>query len=155
GANYIPSALRTAPGHLNDGTAMTYLTPNANIGSGRFSGDLSPLGIQVNASGAWWDAGDYLKFVQTISYTVDMMQLGVRDKPNQLGAGTGSPANFTAEVQFGLDWLQHMWDDTTKTLYYQVGIGEGNAKTIGDHDIWRLPQADDAFGGSDPLYRYI
>ena len=36
-----------------------------------------------------------------------------------------------------------------------MGIGEGNAKTIGDHDIWRLPQADDTYGGTDPLYRYI
>jgi endoglucanase len=48
-----------------------------------------------------------------------------------------------------------MWDDTTQTLYYQVGIGNGDAKTISDHDLWRLPQADDTFGGTDPLYRYI
>ena len=48
-----------------------------------------------------------------------------------------------------------MWDDSTRTFYYQVGIGTGNAKTVGDHDIWRLPQADDTFGGTDPLYRYI
>ena len=48
-----------------------------------------------------------------------------------------------------------MWDDSTRTFYYQVGIGTGNAKIVGDHDIWRLPQADDTFGGSDPLYRYI
>src|SRR5207344_3310058 len=40
-------------------------------------------------------------------------------------------------------------------FYYQVGIGTGNAKTVGDHDIWRLPQDDDTYGGSDPLYRYI
>src|SRR4030095_15999026 len=43
----------------------------------------------------------------------------------------------------------------TRTFYFQVGIGSGNAKTVGDHDIWRLPQADDTFGGTDPLYRYI
>ena len=153
GANYIPSGLRTAPGHLNDASAMTYLTPNMNS-SGRFSGDLTPLGIKIDASGGWWDAGDYLKFVETISYTVDIMQLGVRDFPNQMGT-TSTTANFTAEARFGLDWLQHMWDDTTQTLYYQVGIGTGNSKTIGDHDIWRLPQVDDTFGGSNLLYRYI
>jgi endoglucanase len=153
GANYIPSALRTAPGHLNDTSAMSYLTPNMNS-SGRFSGDLTPLGIKIDASGGWWDAGDYLKFVETISYTVDIMQLGVRDFPNQMGTAS-TTANFTAEARFGLDWLQHMWDDTTQTLYYQVGIGTGNAKTIGDHDIWRLPQVDDTFGGSNSLYRYI
>jgi endoglucanase len=153
GSNYIPSGLRTAPGHLNDASAMTYLTPSMNS-SGRFSGDLSPLGIKIDASGAWWDAGDYLKFVETISYTVDMQQLGVRDFPNQMGAGS-TTSNFNAEAKFGLDWLQHMWNDTTQTLYYQVGIGSGNAKTVGDHDIWRLPQVDDTYGGTNSLYRYI
>ena len=67
GPNYISSALRTAPAHLNDQNAMTYTTPSYNAGSGRFSGDLSPLGIRIDASGGWWDAGDYLKFVQTTS----------------------------------------------------------------------------------------
>jgi endoglucanase len=153
GANYIPSALRTAPGHLNDASAMTYLTPKMNS-SGGFSGDLTPLGVKIDASGGWWDAGDYLKFVETTSYTVAMMQLGVRDFPNQMGTGS-TTANFTAEAKFGLNWLQRMWDDSTKTFYYQVGIGTGNSKTIGDHDIWRLPQADDNYGGTNSLYRYI
>jgi len=152
GANYVPSAIRTAPGHLNDAHAMTYLTPAANS-SGRFSGDLSPLGVTVDASGGWWDAGDYLKFVQTESYTTGVLLSGVRDFPAQMGTGSG--ADFTAEARFGADFLLRMWDDPSRTLYYQVGIGSGNAKTLGDHDIWRLPQADDTFGGSDPIYRYI
>src|SRR5215831_16790231 len=69
GPDFIPSALRTAAGHLNDQSAMTYLTPHTTS-SGRFQGDLTPLGVRVNAAGGWWDAGDYLKFVQTTSYTV-------------------------------------------------------------------------------------
>ena len=153
GPAFIPNALRTAAGHLNDQSAMTYLTPHVNS-SGRFRGDLTPLGVRINAAGGWWDAGDYLKFVQTTSYTVDLLLAGVRDFPNQMGAGSGTP-DFTAEAKFGAQWLLRMWDDSSKTLYYQVGIGEGNAKTIGDHDIWRLPQADDTFGGTNPLYRYI
>lgn len=153
GPDFIASALRTAPGHLNDQNAMTYLTPNVN-NSGRFSGDLTPLGVTVNAAGGWWDAGDYLKFVQTTSYTVDLMLLGVRDFPNQMGAGSAT-SDFTAEAKFGADWLLRMWNDSTQTLYYQVGIGSGNSATIGDHDIWRLPQADDTYGGTSPLYRYI
>lgn len=56
GPNFIASALRTAPGHLNDQNAMTYLTPNVNS-SGRFSGDLTPLGVTVNAAGGWWTRG--------------------------------------------------------------------------------------------------
>jgi endoglucanase len=153
GPDFIPSALRTAAGHLNDANAMTYLTPKANS-SGRFSGDLSPLGVRVDASGGWWDAGDYLKFLQIHGYTVGMLLTGVRDFPAQMGSGS-SRSNFTAEARFGTDWLQRMWDDSSRTLYYQVGIGEGNAKTVGDHDLWRLPQDDDSFGGTNPLYRYI
>src|SRR5215467_7416817 len=153
GPDFIPNALRTAAGHLNDQSAMTYLTPHVNS-SGRFQGDLTSLGVRINAAGGWWDAGDYLKFVQTTSYTVDLLLAGVRDFPNQMGAGSAA-SNFAAEAKFGAQWLLRMWDDSTKTLYYQMGIGEGNAKTIGDHDIWRLPQADDTFGGANPLYRFI
>src|SRR5437773_2149349 len=153
GAGYIPSALRTAPAHLNDQNAMTYLTPHANQ-TGHFTGDLTPLGVRIDASGGWWDAGDYLKFVQTSSYTEDLLLAGVRDMPAQMGSAS-TTSNFTAEAKFGIQWLLKMWDDSTGTLYYQVGIGTGNAKTRGDHDLWRLPQADDTFGGTDPLYRYI
>jgi endoglucanase len=149
GPNYIPSALRTAPAHLNDESAMTYLTPNYKASTGGFSGSLTPLGVSMDASGGWWDAGDYLKFVETTSYTVDLMLLLVRDFPNQAGPG------FTAEARFGTDWLMKMWNDSTKTMYYQVGIGAGNSKTISDHDIWRLPEADDTYGGTSSLYRYI
>ena len=152
GPNFIPNALRTAAAHLNDQNAMTYLTPHANS-SGRFSGDLTPLGTTVDGSGGWWDAGDYIKGVETLGYTTDLLLAGVRDFPAQMGAASSS--NFAAEAKFGTDWLLRMWDDQTRTLYYQVGIGTGNAKTVGDHDIWRLPQADDTFGGTDPLYRYI
>jgi len=146
GANFIPTPLRTAAGHLNDATAKAYLTPHMNK-NGRFSGDLTPTGAVIDASGGWWDAGDYLKFVQTHSYTVALMVIGVRDFPNQMGASSAA-SNFTAEAKFGLDWLQKMWDDSSKTFYYQVGIGNGNSGTISDHDIWRLPQAVDTSQGA-------
>jgi endoglucanase len=153
GANFIPSPLRTAPGHLNDEHAMTYLTPQFDSND-NIIGDLIPLGTRIDASGAWWDAGDYLKFVETTSYTVDMMEIGVRDFPAQMGSGS-TGANFSTEAKFGLDWLQRMWNDSTSTFYYQVGIGSGNNKIISDHDIWRLPQVDDTYGGKNPLYRFI
>src|SRR5262245_24416401 len=154
GANFITTPLRTAGGHLNDATASVYLTPNVNK-NGRFSGDLAPTGAQIDASGGWWDAGDYLKFVQTESYTTALMLIGVRDFPNQMGSAAPAPANFTAEAKFGTDWLQKMWNDTSKTFYYQVGIGDGNSQTVSDHDIWRLPQADDTFQSCTSQYRYI
>ncbi len=152
GPEFIPSSLRTAPAHLNDEHAMTYATPKTN-GNGVFKGDLHALGETIDAAGGWWDAGDYLKFVETTSYTVSLMEAAVRDFPGALGGG--APADMTGEARFGVEWLLRMWDESTGTLYYQVGIGEGNAKIVGDHDIWRLPQADDEYGASNPADRYI
>ena len=153
GPNFIASPLRTAAGHVNDQSATVYITPSTN-NNGRFSGDLKPVSPAtiIDASGGWWDAGDYLKFVQTTSYTLGLLLIGARDFPNQMGAGS---SDFTAEGKFGLDWMQHMWDDNNKVLYYQVGIGNGNAQTVSDHDIWRLPQADDTYNGCTSRYRYI
>ncbi len=153
GPDFIGSPLRSAAGHLNDAHAIVYDTPAVNR-DGAFEKDLVPTGETIDASGGWWDAGDYLKFVQTTGYTVALQLAGVRDFPAQMGSSAGA-ADFTAEARFGVEWLLRMWNDSTRTLYYQVGIGEGNSKTLGDHDIWRLPQADDGYGGEDPGARYI
>jgi endoglucanase len=153
GPRFISNVLRTAPAHLHDEHARVFFTPAFDANDG-FAGDLKSAGVTIDAAGGWFDAGDYLKFVETHSYVVSLMLIGVRDFPNELGAAS-TTSNFTDEAKFGLDWLQKMWDDDTRTLYYQVGIGGGNNSTISDHDIWRLPQADDSFGGPDPQFRFI
>jgi endoglucanase len=81
------------------------------------------------------------------------MLQGIESFPGQMGAA--APADFTSEARFGLDFLQRMWNERTRTLYYQVGTGEANNYYFGDHDIWRLPQADDHYMGSNPRYVYI
>ena len=153
GPNYIATSLRTAPGHLNDANASVYLTPS--FSKNDVAGTLTATGAVIDATGGWWDAGDYLKFVQTHSYAVALMLIGVRDFPAQMGSTAPATANFTAEAKFGLDWLQKMWSDSNQTLYYQVGIASGGSRALGDHDIWRLPQADDTYGGCSSSYRYI
>src|SRR5262249_15199115 len=92
GPNFIATPLRTAAAHLNDQNAKVYVTPSVN-NNGRFSGDLVPATLNgsqpsIDAAGGWWDAGDYLKFVQTTSYTVAVLLVGIRDFPNQMGAGS-------------------------------------------------------------------
>jgi endoglucanase len=159
GADFIPSALRTAPGHLKDSNARVYETPP--IDTNDFIDNKPPApplrvddSRKIDASGGWWDAGDYMKYVETASYTAALMQIGIRDFPRQMGAGAppypsappvsisfagnsgeGAPlsSDFTAEAKFGIDWLMKMWNDQQKTLYYQVDnsqdwdyYGEGN-----------------------------
>jgi endoglucanase len=155
GPDFISTPLRSAPGHLNDAHAAVYSSPMFDSDD-NIIGGLNPTGAAINAEGGWWDAGDYLKFVQTQSYVVALMLIGVRDFPGQMG-DLSTTSNYTNEAQFGLNWLQQMWDDRSKTLYYQVGIGTDfeSFDYLSDHDVWRLPQEDDTFSGSNPQYQYI
>jgi endoglucanase len=155
GSDFIPTPLRTAAGHLNDAKAAVYSTP-AFDEDDNIIGSLVPTGATINAEGGWWDAGDYLKFVQTESYVVALMLIGVRDFPAQMGRQSAT-SNFTPEAEFGLRWLHRMWNDDSRTLYYQVGIGVDfeDFDYLSDHDLWRLPQVDDTYAGNDPTFQYI
>lgn len=138
GPDVIPGPLHRAPSHLLDEHAAVYATPTYH--GTTLAGRLSPTGAQVDASGGWFDAGDYLKFVETASFDDVMMLFTLRSYP----AGLADPQTLAAEARFGTDWLLRIWDQDRRVLYYQVGIGDGNGSSIlGDHDLWRLPEADD------------
>jgi endoglucanase len=180
GPNYIPNALRTAPGHLNDAHAAVYQTPplDSNDNIDTTGTPLTSTGVAIDAAGGWWDAGDYMKYVETTSYTVALQEIGIRDFPDQMGASApmnpaappdsisyagsaaGAPqsSNFEAEALFGIHFLMKMWDETTKTLYYQVGNSQDWThfpNLLSDYDIWRLPQADDTWGGCTSGAQFI
>jgi endoglucanase len=140
GPEVDPSLLDRQPSHLADARAIVYRTPSYR--GDVLLGALKPLGVPpVNVSGGWSDAGDYLKFVETASFVEDLLLYTIRAYPSALGAA--EPA-LVAEARYGLSWLGRMWDQQTGVLRYQVGIGDGNARIIGDHDVgWRLPQQDE------------
>jgi len=138
GPGVIAGALGRRPSHLHDASAAVYATPSYR--GRRLLGTLHPTGPRVDVSGGWADAGDYLKFVETASFSDALMYFTLRQYPR----GVANPGPLAAEARFGSDWLLRMWDPARRVLYYQVGIGDGNGRRIlGDHDLWRLPQADD------------
>jgi endoglucanase len=179
GPDYVPNALRAAPGHLNDQSAAVYQTPPLDVNDmiDTTGVPLTPTGQTIDASGGWWDAGDYMKYVETTSYTVALQEIGIRDFPNQMGPGAplnppappesvsyagnamGAPSSSdsTAEADFGIDFLMKMWNDKTQTLYYQVGNSQDwdNFSFLSDYDIWRLPQADDTWDGCNADAQFI
>jgi endoglucanase len=146
GSHFVRNALRTEPSHEKDANARVFLTPP--LDDNDFINNVPPspplVGARlpnIDASGGWWDAGDYTKYVETTSYTAALMQIGVRDFPEQMGArarlhppappgsvsyagnsGPGAPRSpdFSSEARFGVNWLLKMWDSQTRTLYYQV-----------------------------------
>ncbi|MBC3839920.1 glycoside hydrolase [Streptacidiphilus sp. 4-A2] len=146
--------LNRQPSHLNDASATVYQTPDFIPGSDgdtgdQISGNLTPVSgaSPVNVEGGWFDAGDYLKFTFTASYADDLLYSA------DLAMGGSAPASLAAEAQYGTTWLNKMYNASTKTLYLQVGIGEGNESSYGgDHDLWRLPQADDSDGTAYDKY---
>jgi endoglucanase len=144
GPDVIPGAMDRRPSHLNDASAQVYRLPRYR--DGLLVGHLVPSGVRRDVSGGWFDAGDYLKFVYTASFTDVLLLYTARD----YSSGVSDPAALLAEARHGTDWLLKMWDPVRRVLYMQVGIGDGNDKTIlGDHDLWRLPQAD-SHGSSAP-----
>jgi endoglucanase len=142
GADVVPGRLDRRPSHLLDRRATVYQPPRfTDPDTDELAAPLKPVVGHgpVDVAGGWFDAGDYLKFTQTASYTLDMTLVALRD------SGSGGAA-LQAETAHGLAWLDKMWDQRTGTLYAQVGIGSGSERLdiLGDHDVWRLPEADDA-----------
>ncbi|MEU6850332.1 glycoside hydrolase family 9 protein [Actinacidiphila alni] len=142
GAATVPGQLRRKPSHLNDAHATVYAWPSFTDPDGDTI-KAAPKKIvgtgPVDVSGGWFDAGDYLKFTETTSYAVAALQIAARD------TGAGPSSAVGREARHGLDWLDKMWDEKTKTLYIQVGLGSGtdSGSVVGDHDVWRLPEKDD------------
>ena len=137
GADVIPGRLDRKPAHLTDRQAAVYETPVfKGEGGDEIAAPLKATGQTVDLEGGWFDAGDFVKFTHASSYSTASMLLALRDKPN---------AALAAEAKFGLKWLDKAWDEKTGTLYAQVGIGTGSEEFgfLGDHDVWRLPEADD------------
>lgn len=134
GPDVDPAILDRKPSHLADARAKAFAPPRYK--GYRLVEKLDPVGGSRDVAGGWFDAGDYLKFVATASFVDTALYLAARDR--------GPWPRLLDEATFGSDWLLKMWDDDTRTLFYQVGIGDGGVGIIGDHELWRLPQADDA-----------
>jgi endoglucanase len=139
GPEVIAGSLHREPSHLRDDDATVY-TPPSYRGETLVDG-LTATGAHADVAGGWFDAGDYLKFVETASFTDAVLLFTLRTYPT----GVANRAALEAEARFGTNWLLRMWNQSERVLYYQVGLGAGNGSTIlGDHDLWRLPQADEA-----------
>lgn len=149
GANVVPGSLGRKPAHLTDRAAQVYETPTfVDPDTDQTVGELRRVGGPVDVEGGWYDAGDYLKFTHIAAYSESLLWASARDarRPDR---------QVTNEARHGLKWLDKMWDEKSKTLYIQVGVGTGNAEGtfIGDHDIWRLPEADDDL--TSPAERHL
>jgi hypothetical protein len=149
GADVIAGQLHRRPAHLNDRAASIYAPPpydgpDSDVILGR---SLRRIGGPVDAEGGWMDAGDFVKFTHTTAYATALLLVARRE------LGADAPATLEPEARFGLAWLDKAWQDDGSMLL-QVGIGSGNKRGtfFGDHDLWRLPEKDDALQGAANRY---
>jgi hypothetical protein len=150
GADVIPGTLRRRPAHLHDRRLTIYRPPrydgpDSDVIVGRA---LEPIGGPVDLEGGWMDAGDFVKFTHTTAYVATLLLVAERE------LGPAAPAGLDPEARFGLRWLDKAWDERSRTLMLQVGIGSGNREGTfeGDHDVWRLPERDDGLTGARNRY---
>lgn len=140
GADVIPGRLGRKPSHLVDRQATVYEQPTFKGDGGDIpAAPLKSTGTITDVEGGWADAGDYLKFTANTAYSLTEMITVHRLQ------GASNRA-LDAEIRFGLRWLSKVWDGSRGVLYAQVGLGTGSEEFnfLGDHDVWRLPEADDA-----------
>ena len=138
GPQVVPSVLARQPANLTDSHAYVYATPRYDSND-NLLGTFHRIGGPVDVAGGWFDAGGgYEKFAYTTSYADGLMLLAARDFP-------GTYPTLRPEADFGLSWLEKLWNPATKVLYIQDGIGSGNAKNTiqGDYNFWFAPQAED------------
>jgi hypothetical protein len=138
GADVKRSVLDRRPANLTDRRAFVFKSPRFD-GDDNLLGKFSKIGGPVNVAGGWFDAGGgYEKFAYTVSYAEGLMLMAARDFP-------GRYSTLPGEADFGLRWLQRLWNPKKKVLYMQVGVGTGNASGSiqGDYNFWFLPQAED------------
>jgi hypothetical protein len=136
----VPARLDRQPSHLTDRRATVYAAPVFEGDGGDVpAAPLRPVGGPVDVEGGWFDAGDFVKFTHATAYSTAELLLVRR------GLGRGDRA-LAAETRHGLRWLDKLWDERHRVLYAQVGLGTGSERFgfVGDHDVWRLPEADDA-----------
>ncbi|WP_175543771.1 glycoside hydrolase family 9 protein [Micromonospora pattaloongensis] len=148
GADQVPGPWQRVPAHLEDRRATVYDNPRYDEDS-QMTGPMRRIAGPVDVEGGWYDAGDFLKFTHTTAYALIAMLLVARDGP--------APAGLAEEARHGIEWLDKMWDERTRTLYIQVGIGSGTGEHgfLGDHDTWRLPQVDDTLAVEPGDGRYF
>ncbi|ASI92867.1 glycoside hydrolase family 9 protein [Vibrio mediterranei] len=95
-AVYSPvTGMARPPSHIKDGEI--------------FRGDeFNPKGKVIDASGGWYDAGDFGKYIATATITVARMLEAYRQSPNQFASPNGAMPSVLVEALYELNWMMKM-----------------------------------------------
>lgn len=92
---------------------------------------------QVDLTGGWHDAGDYIKFLSTTAYTTYMLMFAYEFDPVKFGFDNNknNEPDVLEEARVGLDWMLRS--------YFTVDNIVNQVQDNRDHNVgWRLPEND-------------
>jgi len=91
---------------------------------------------QIDLTGGWHDAGDYIKFLNTTAYSTYVLLFAYEFNPQKFNFDkdrNGSP-DILEEAKIGLDWM-------IRASYNDKFITQ--VQDLRDHDVgWRMPEDD-------------
>lgn len=92
---------------------------------------------QVDVTGGWHDAGDYIKFLNTTAVSTYLLALSYQLYPDihQSDVNKNGVPDILEEIRVGLDWMLRCNYSGTKLI--------SQVQDMRDHDVgWRLPEND-------------
>lgn len=126
--------------HLHDGIIVDHPTRN---------------GEQIDVTGGWHDASDYLQYTTTSANATYQLLFAYQQNPTAFGdqfqangkPGSNGIPDILDEARWGLEWLLKM-NPAKNEMYNQIADDR-------DHRGYRLPNKDTVSYGLGPLFRPV
>lgn len=132
--------------HTGDASCDVYHRTGTNNDAANWS---HAAVADIDMQGGWYDAGDYLKFTETIAYSCYNLLRAYEINPSifqKKNYSTTSYVDIVDEAHFGLEYLMKTMP-AGRTNEFVIQVGNADDHNEGD----RLPE-NDALNGNRPCY---
>ncbi len=132
-----------------------YLNDSCHLHDGIIVDHPTRTGEQIDVTGGWHDASDYLKYTTTSANATYQLLFAYQQNPTAFGdqyqangkPGSNGIPDILDEARWGLEWLMKM-NPAKNEMYNQIADDR-------DHVGLRLPNKDKAQYGFDGLFRPV
>jgi hypothetical protein len=132
-----------------------YLNDSCHLHDGIIVDHPTRTGEQIDVTGGWHDASDYLQYTTTSANATYQLLFAYQQNPGAFGdqfqangkPGSNGIPDILDEARWGLEWLMKM-NPARNEMYNQIADDR-------DHRGYRLPNNDTVSYGLGPLFRPV
>ncbi|MDP3914565.1 MAG: glycoside hydrolase family 9 protein [Bacteroidota bacterium] len=132
-----------------------YLNDSCHLHDGIIVDHPTRTGEQIDVTGGWHDASDYLQYTTTSANATYQLLFAYQQNPTAFGdrfqangkSGSNGIPDILDEARWGLEWLLKM-NPAKNEMYNQIADDR-------DHRGYRLPNKDTVSYGLGPLFRPV